>query len=273
MLADWESPRPVGRGGCQLESALGTQRAETFVESLQVVVRQREARQRQLLEELQTTAETLGAMKQLMNGSRPELASAIEVATIVPLEEGEAAPLQTDELEEEGAEVSTAEEAEAMEEPDDGTPAMEEPEPSTKRQSNRRKMSTKLGRRPKTTARKSPKTTKASRAAESADPSEETSESSAEPSEGKSNFNPRESVLKEFQGQTIRAAIQTVLERHAGQPFSTNDVLEALYGKRISQENLQVARRLITVELSKGKLAGVWTNVEGQRGHYMAPAA
>ncbi|MGG6297801.1 hypothetical protein ACQ4M4_25695 [Leptolyngbya sp. AN02str] len=248
-----------------LQSVLGTEQATTFVESLQTVIHQLEVRQQHLVEELRDTSATLNAVKQIMAGSLTEATDAIEIATIVSLEDTEASHLQ-------GPEGSNEEE----EEEEEVAPSTKSRRSSTKSstktkatKTKRRKSSAKLGRRPKL----SPKASKAETPTgeDLAESSTHTEISSSDAIAAASNFNPRESVLKEFQDQTLRTSIKTILERNAGQPMSTDDVLQALYGKRISQENLQMARRVIVVELSKGKLAGIWANVDGRRGHYIMP--
>ncbi|KAM3114766.1 hypothetical protein [Phormidesmis sp. 146-33] len=83
-----------------------------------------------------------------------------------------------------------------------------------------------------------------------------------------STFSPRTSVLRAYQGKTIRDAIKMILQSEAGEEFSVNDILYALYGKTISKDALKVARPIVLAELSKGKMANHWSNVPGRKGYY-----
>lgn len=83
-----------------------------------------------------------------------------------------------------------------------------------------------------------------------------------------SAFSPRTSVLRAYQGKTIRDAIKMILQSEAGEEFSVNDILYALYGKTISKDALKVARPIVLAELSKGKMANHWSNVPGRKGYY-----
>ncbi|MGV0027277.1 hypothetical protein [Phormidesmis priestleyi] len=83
-----------------------------------------------------------------------------------------------------------------------------------------------------------------------------------------STFSPRTSVLRSYQGKTIRDAIKMILQSEAGEEFSVNDILYALYGKTISKDALKLARPIVLAELSKGKMANHWSNVPGRKGYY-----
>jgi hypothetical protein len=83
-----------------------------------------------------------------------------------------------------------------------------------------------------------------------------------------STFSPRNSVLRAYQGKTIRDAIKMILQSEAGEEFSVNDILFALYGKTISKDALKLARPIVLAELSKGKMADHWSNVPGRKGYY-----
>ena len=83
-----------------------------------------------------------------------------------------------------------------------------------------------------------------------------------------SAFSPRTSVLRAYQGKTIRDAIKMILQSEAGEEFSVNDILYALYGKTINKDALKLARPIVLAELSKGKMADHWSNVPGRKGYY-----
>jgi hypothetical protein len=84
----------------------------------------------------------------------------------------------------------------------------------------------------------------------------------------RSTFSPRTSVMRAYYGKTIRDAIKMILQSEAGEEFSVNDILYALYGKTISKDALKVARPIVLAELSKGKMANHWSNVPGRKGYY-----
>ncbi len=95
------------------------------------------------------------------------------------------------------------------------------------------------------------------------------SSAKASPAQKYSTFHPRRSVLKEFEGKTLREAIRIILTRRANEALSINDVMDELYGKTISKESFKVAKSVVVVELSKGKLAKQWSSAPGQRGVYI----
>ncbi|MGG6297543.1 hypothetical protein ACQ4M4_24375 [Leptolyngbya sp. AN02str] len=220
------------------QDILGEKQATAFVESLQTVVEHLEVRQQQLIAALQQTAATLSAFKQLQGGDANQPLDAIALATIAHLEDDSLPQLQAV-----AEEISDATiHPETNEQPEVETIQ----EPSQKARRNRKLTSSKQSTR---------------------DESE-----SKESSSSDSSFNPRHALLREFEGKTVRDAITTILQRQPGEPMNTEDVTRALYGRRISQENLKAAKRLVVVELSKGKLANRWANVEGKRGYYVFPS-
>lgn len=86
--------------------------------------------------------------------------------------------------------------------------------------------------------------------------------------EESATFHPRRSTLREFQGQTLRDAISSILRRNAGDALSVDDVMYALYGKNVSKTGFKKAKPVVISELSKGKLANYWSSVAGRRGYY-----
>jgi hypothetical protein len=85
----------------------------------------------------------------------------------------------------------------------------------------------------------------------------------------RSPFSPRTSVVREFQGKTLRQAIKMILQRKLDQPFSIDEILYTLYGRNMSKESFKIAKPIVITELSKGKAGNHWSSVEGRRGFYM----
>lgn len=252
------------------QEILGKQQAEQFTTSLDAVVSHLEARQRQIIAALQETSTTLEVFKRLSSGNSAQTVTPITLAAIAQLEQAvvpkleaiaepvapqaesfptaEASPTESavETAIETEPEIETEIEAESELEPE---PEVSEPPPQAKRTK---------------TPKAAPKTSKKTNTKGS---------SKGKAAQKYATFHPRRSVLKEFEGKTLRDAIKIILTRRANEAFTINDVMDALYGNTISPESFKVAKSVVVVELSKGKLTKQWSSVPGQRGVYMFSTA
>ncbi|HEY9647516.1 MAG TPA: hypothetical protein V6C88_14160 [Chroococcidiopsis sp.] len=232
------------------QEILGKKQAEQFSTSMNVLVGHLEARQRQLIAALQETSTTLEVFKRLGSADSASSIEPLTLTAIAQLEQAVVPQLQaiagqavqvaevlpiaeTAVAEPAAVVVPEAEETEIAE--------VDEPAPSGKR-----------AKKTKTTAKGGAK-----------------SSAKASPAQKYSTFHPRRSVLKEFEGKTLREAIRIILTRRANEALSINDVMDELYGKTLSKESFKVAKSVVVVELSKGKLAKQWSSAPGQRGVYI----
>ncbi|HEY9646165.1 MAG TPA: hypothetical protein V6C88_07345 [Chroococcidiopsis sp.] len=219
------------------QEILGKTQAESFATSLQVLVNHLEIHQRQLISALQETTTTLEVFKRLGSGDSTKTVEPLTLAAIAQLEQTVVPQLHAI------AEHAVREEVRpaSIEADDDiaqATPAAEAvtTKPATKR-----------------------KVTKASKK----------TLSKSGGAQKYSTFHPRHSTVREFQGKTLREAIKIVLKRRENEALGIDEVMDALYGKTISKESYKVAKSVVVVELSKGKLAKLWSSVPGRRGHYI----
>jgi hypothetical protein len=221
------------------QEILGAEKAENFVESLQTLIEHLENRQGQLSTELQETTVTLEVFKRLRAGSNGTVTEAIAIEAISHLEQAVIPQLSAvpEPVESEEAVASL-----------DNTDVESAPEVVTEAPKSGRSTTSK---RPKEKSLMSPAVAKP------ADPPKSLT------------FHPRQSILREFEGKPLQDAIIMILKRAVGEPFSIDDILSALYGKKIGKESIKAARPVVIAELSKGKLANYWSSVAGRRGYYM----
>ncbi|MDX2096336.1 MAG: hypothetical protein SFW36_01050 [Leptolyngbyaceae cyanobacterium bins.59] len=100
-------------------------------------------------------------------------------------------------------------------------------------------------------------------------PSETSDISDSDASDGKET-NLTQLRLQSFRDMSLLDAIATILDRHPGQPMQTQELIEQVYGKRVSKESFKRIKLLMNSTLSRGKKANRWQNVEGRPGYYVA---
>lgn len=279
------------------ESILGAERATAFAQSLQELQSYYETRQqkldavqRQIELERQEVATKLQTLRLFLSGGTDSIdLTAISTITLEPsprfaLVESQGSPTITTPL----SVIPATEEALEVQTKTNGTNLV-----PTLTSSNGKVTADAVSEAPKTRRKRGEGTTKTSgkgrkAAVQETDipPSSEAQparrgrkkQTVVEAPEGKTetgrkerDFDSSSLRLREYRDLTMLDAIAAVMSRRAGEELHVDDVVNDLYGKRLSKTLYQKVKYITNKALSRGKQANRWRSVAGRLGYYVFP--